>query len=558
MRAGDGARARGAIFLWALLSCWVSSAALANPSYYRAEGETLAMALRDIAEGFGLALRARDLPPATMQGDYHFDDPASLMGEVARRHHLDWFLYRKTLFVSPPSLRLARHFDFPSVRERLEFLSVLEARAPSPGTVFPLSEEGESGLTARAPSPYLNRLSELYDEYRALGAKALLKGSDRAVMTFRLKHSWAADKEYRFEKASYTVPGIAALLRRLTGASDKQGGGGGGDESVAVPGLTGAPPLSPMEELRGAGAKDATPKPNHRAEASKPASPSAPPEAKPVIIADPRLNTILIYDRLEKRPHYQALIEEMDKNVALVHIEAVIVDVAKNKLRELGVSWRANDGDKKSAGFGALGESLVSDGAIGITWGMGGLATALAANARGLLAKLRLMETYGTSRIVSRPSVMTMDNLEARIDARQRYFVKVEGFQDSSLYPINVGTSLRVTPHIIRGEEGEPKRIQLFVSIEDGVIDESQRARIGELPRIQENTVHTQAVVSENGSLLIGGHVHSMTTDSVSKVPILGDIPILGYFFSSREKRRNEFVRLFIIRPRLEKIRPSQ
>ena len=83
------------------------------------------------------------------------------------------------------------------------------------------------------------------------------------------------------------------------------------------------------------------------------------------------------------------------------------------------------------------------------------------------------------------------------------------------------------------------------------MIDRSDSSQIGELPRIQENRVQTQAIVSEGGSLLIGGHVHSMVSRSHSRIPILGDIPLLGYFFRNSSVNEREFVRLFVIRPHM-------
>ena len=229
----------------------------------------------------------------------------------------------------------------------------------------------------------------------------------------------------------------------------------------------------------------------------------------------------------------------------------MIVDVAKNHIDDLGIDWRARKG-RNAVGFGDLGQNL-TEGAVAFSFGLGGLPTALSSNLSGVLAKIRFLETKGESRIVSRPSVLTMDNLEAIINTTRRFFVRVSGYQDSSLYPVEAGTTLRVTPHIIHPsrDNDQTPHIRLFISIEDGAVDSAASAQVDGVPAIQENKVNTQAVIEQGESLLIGGHIHTTKSDLTTRVPILGYLPLIGHLFSSQRVEEREFVRLFIIRPRI-------
>ena len=319
-------------------------------------------------------------------------------------------------------------------------------------------------------------------------------------MVFRLRHAWARDKSYTFSSGPYKVAGVASLLQNLTVSDSK-------DKKKSVP----------------------------------------------VIIADARLNAVLVYDKLERYEYYRHLIRSLDHELKMVDIEAMIVDVEKSHLGNLGVDWRANIGDS-GVGFGKIGDNLPAAGALALSGGLGGLLTALTNNVSGFVARVRALETNGYSRIVSTPSVMTMDNLEAVINTTQSFYVRVEGYQDSSLHPISASTTLRVTPHVIEdvSEDGDPETyVQLFVSINDGSIDNSEESKVDDLPQVRQNTITTQAVVDQTQALLIGGHVNKVSTVSDTRVPFFGSIPVLGILFRNRETVEREFMRLFIIRPQV-------
>ena len=89
----------------------------------------------------------------------------------------------------------------------------------------------------------------------------------------------------------------------------------------------------------------------------------------------------------------------------------------------------------------------------------------------------------------------------------------------------------------------------MIIAIQDGTIENNPDQQIMGLPTVRENTINTQAVVEHGKSLLIGGQIHRTETSGATKVPLLGDIPILGNAFRSESTSTREFVRLFLIRP---------
>jgi type III secretion protein C len=168
-------------------------------------------------------------------------------------------------------------------------------------------------------------------------------------------------------------------------------------------------------------------------------------------------------------------------------------------------------------------------------------------NRDGFFAAVRALEQRGLATLVSNPSVLTLENQPAVIDFNRTQYLTA-GNEIATILPITVGTSFQVVPRVIttRGNH----QIHLAVDIEDGNFDESNPNRLG--PDVRRGAVSTQAVMAEKRSLVVGGFHVTDNTDKLSKIPLLGDIPLLGKaLFSSTERKNNRRERLFIITPRV-------
>jgi type III secretion protein C len=103
-----------------------------------------------------------------------------------------------------------------------------------------------------------------------------------------------------------------------------------------------------------------------------------------------------------------------------------------------------------------------------------------------------------------------------------------------------------VTPHVFRDRDSN--RIKLMVNVEDGSLTGRS---VDQIPIVDRSTINTQALIAEGESLLIGGMVRDSATAGVDKVPVLGDIPVLGNLFKTQRKGGQRIERMFLITPRL-------
>ncbi len=274
------------------------------------------------------------------------------------------------------------------------------------------------------------------------------------------------------------------------------------------------------------------------------------------IEANPTMNAIIVRDAPSRMAAYEGLIKAIDVEPQLVEIEATIIDINTTKLRQLGIDFRFGSG-----GFGALfGQGNATDLALTPNFGVSrrqqgqdiaptaaGLAlSTVIGPGREFLSRINALEQKGAARVVSRPQVMTMSNMEAVFDRTRTFYVRVAGRQNVDLFNVTAGTTLRVNPSVFR-DQGQT-RIRVLVGIEDGSLSGDV---VDSIPIVDRASVNTQALILEGESLLLGGLTADTDTNDVNKVPLLGDIPLLGNLFKKQQKTRARTERLFLITPRL-------
>jgi type III secretion protein C len=165
---------------------------------------------------------------------------------------------------------------------------------------------------------------------------------------------------------------------------------------------------------------------------------------------------------------------------------------------------------------------------------------------RYLLARVNALQESNLAKIDASPKVATLDNVEAVMDHKTRFFVRVSGYTAADLYSISTGVSLRVLPMVV--EENGQQQIKLKVNIEDGTVTSQQ---VDNIPIITTSTINTESFVNQGESLLIAGYRVDSSTNGETGIPLLSKIPFLGALFRYRSHENSHMERLFLLSPRI-------
>lgn len=406
----------------------------------------------------------------------------------------------------------------------------------------------ESGVLVSGTERFIAQVEEIIDSVKRQPApkKKVSKPAPAPIMlenfvsgqqlpivyqTFKLKHAWAVDTSFPVGGETITIPGVATILGELLLEPEGHNKSVTKDTSNRFP--TG---------LKGQGLA----KSRKQTPPQQPARLTLP--SVPRIVADSRINAIIIRDHADKMPAYQRLIESLDVESGMVEIEATIIDINTDKTRDLGINWRYQGTDGAvQFGSGGAGDQALIPGNGNLTQGRGGVLSFMLGEPTDFLARIRLLEERGAAKVVSKPHVITLSDVEAVLAATTEFFVRVAGEEEVDLFNVPVGTTLRVTPHVFNDDN--INKIKLLVNIEDG--SQSAGAQVDSIPVIERANISTQAVINEGDSLLVGGLVRETFRNTGYEVPVLGRVPLIGGLFRSKQNQASRVERLFLITPRL-------
>jgi type III secretion protein C len=529
-------RWRASFLALALLHCtgWGVAAPPPWPEVsftYIATKDRLPKVLDAFGRAFGIQVEttaAIEAQTTLVDGRLTAATPSEFLNQLGATHGLTWYYRAGVLHVSRTSESVTRALPAagsgaPTMRTALTELGVVDAKfgwgvLPDRGVV----------LVAGPPS-YIDAIEQTMKSLPEAAAAQSLR-------VFPLRHAPVDDRTIQFRDKEITTAGVATILRNLV-----SGGGGKGGTSIQLAEM--AAPLRSLAPLVDTGEGEA-PKNVARQAAPAPAS-AAEGAGAPVIQADSRLNALIVKDRPDRMPVYEQLIAILDTPSQLIEIEAMIVDINASKLSELGIDWNGRAG-KTAFQFGRP-DAEPTATSINIIRGTGVNPTSVIANAGNfLMSRIAALQSDGDASIVSRPSILTVDNMGALIDLSETFYIQSTGERVAEVTPISVGVTLRVTPHII--EQAGARAVHMVVDIEDGAI---QDLKIQNLPTVRRSTVGTQAVVAEQSSLLIGGFNTESNVRQKDAVPGLGEVPALGVLFGKKRSEVQKRERLFLITPKI-------
>jgi general secretion pathway protein D len=268
------------------------------------------------------------------------------------------------------------------------------------------------------------------------------------------------------------------------------------------------------------------------------------------IVSDKDSNSLLCTTSPRNIPKLKLLIGELDMARAQVLIEVVIAQVALTDQSDLGIEWSWEDILHMEDRRGTY--KIASD--FGLTNLANGLSYTMTADK--LTGLLKALAQDGRLNVLSTPKILTLDNEEATISVGRRVpFVRnsritQDGDVLNTIQYEDVGIILKVTPHI--NQLGfvrmtvSPEVSQVAPKAESVPISPGVEAAV-----FEENKANTSVVVKDGYTVIIGGLMRESETVSVSKIPFLGDIPLLRYLFSYEQKKIEKSELVVFLTPRV-------
>lgn len=489
---------------------------------------------------------------------------------VANEGHLVGNAESNRLIVTDRAVNIARlrevvaRVDVPVQHsfEVIDLKHLSSAEAVSLLKTLNTGVDKEVSLTV-APDERGNRIILAGGEAQRLAARALLAQLDTPVQTqgrvqvIYLQYAKASD--------------LAPILQSMAGASSTLAA------AAQAPGeMDAAPGAGGMGD---GGAGTAAALAAQRAQARAPRQGKSGGDEELVSIeADERMNALVISAPPSLLSALREVIRKLDVRRAQVIIEAVIAEVSEDQKEQFGMGWLANG--PNGGGVISLDDMLpklaagagTTAGAAGAVSAIGGAGVTAAVgenygNDQGWGAFLRALKSNTDSNILSTPTLVTMDNEEASITVGQEVPFTTGSYSGMGGYggvtgtaamggiasPFqtirrqDVGLKLKVKPQI---NEGDSMRLEIEQSV-SSLIPKS-RETIGSVDLVtSKREIKTNVIVNDGQLVVLGGLIDESETEALSKVPGLGDIPVLGHLFSYKDNklvRRNLMV---FLRPRI-------
>lgn len=460
-----------------------------EPFFIYSRGMAVSELLKDLGMNYGVPVVVSEEINEQFSGKILGKTPEQILSMLAGQYNITWYYDGETLYFYPVQ-SIRRTFISPdslSANTLVKYLQcgdLLAGKNCAIKAIPHLDTIEVSGVPICIER--VKALSNLLAEQVRNQSQ-----NKETVNVFPLKYASAADSDYQYRSQNVRLPGLVSVLRELSLGNNLPLAAGKKSEDLY--------------------------------------------SGTPVFSADPRQNAVIIRDRQVNMPLYRSLIAQLDQRPIQIEISVTIIDVDAGDISQLGIDWSA------SSSLGGAGISFNSGSAKNNAEGF----STVIGDTGNFMVRLSALQKNSRARVLSRPSVVTLNNIQAVLDKNITFYTKLQGEKVAKLESVTSGSLLRVTPRMI--ETDGVREVLLNLNIQDG----QQQASINNhepLPTIQNSDISTQATLRVGQSLLLGGFIQDRQIESQNKIPLLGDIPLLGGLFRSTDKQSYSVVRLFLIK----------
>lgn len=297
------------------------------------------------------------------------------------------------------------------------------------------------------------------------------------------------------------------------------------------------------------------------------------------ITADKASNSLIIVASPADYHNLSQIIKQLDRKRRQVYVEAMIIEASIDNLRELGTKWRITAKHKGEpvfiGGFGSINSGSVQNiiqGLEGVTLGglgnfirnipitsidEAGNVTSTNITIPGFAALFSLNEFKDAINILSTPQILTSDNKEAEIVVGENVPFVSKRERDltttntvlSSIERKDVGITLKLTPQIT---EGDYVKLDIYQEI-SSLKQASENILINVGPTTTKRSTKTSVVVKDGQTVVIGGLMQEKDEININKMPLLGDIPLLGFIFKNEQISKKKTNLLVFLTPNIVK-----
>ncbi|MEA9389621.1 type III secretion system outer membrane ring subunit SctC [Acerihabitans sp. TG2] len=453
-----------------------------------------------------------------ISGEFDFNDPQALLEKISQQLGLIWYFDGQAIYVYEASEIRNSVISLNNIT--LNTLDNFLRKSGLYDKRFPLKGDNSSGtFYISGPPVYVDLVintAKFMDEQPT----AINSGETAAVI--QLSNTFVGDRSFDLRGEKVTIPGIATVIEQLLRGGDKAGPG-----TTSVQRLTSdsmpAPqmPEFTIENISAAG-QSFQPR-SSLAEALR-----AEAVAGPIsVIANPDTNSLLVKGTPKQVQLVTNLVSALDMAKRHVELSLWIVDIQKEELDSLGVSWQG-------------GVNIGSQ--LGVNFNGGSYSTL---DGTRFVASINALAQKNRANIVSRPVVLTQENVPAIFDNNRTFYTQLIGERTVDLQHVTYGTMVSVLPRFAAGDQ-----IEMVLNIEDGNEVPNDQSSATILPKVGRTKISTVARVPKGKSLLVGGYTRDETSGKTAKIPVLGNLPLVGGLFSYKQESQSNTVRIFLIQPR--------
>lgn len=275
-----------------------------------------------------------------------------------------------------------------------------------------------------------------------------------------------------------------------------------------------------------------------------------PGQQPPSITSDDATNSLVVITSDELYKSLESTIHELDHNRQQVYVRAKIIEISNNKSQEIGIKYGLSGGSLSTNGLFTF-NSLLGDGkssAISLDPTLlGGITLPNLRNGIALGANIALLNTNGAANILSEPSILCIDNQESSIYVGKTQSISSgttltgTGISQENFTRQDIGLTLKIKPRL-----SNDNKVLLGVSAK---LEDIEPNSIADRPSTTKREVLTSAIVNNGESVIIGGLIREKIDETNSKVPFLGDIPLLGNLFKDKSENRDKINLVIMLTP---------